>query len=50
MTSKGEKKPTKDDTSEGIPFDEALRRMVNTPPMHKKGGKPAAKPKNEAKK
>lgn len=24
---------------EPIPFDEALHRMVNTPPKHKKGGK-----------
>ncbi len=27
---------------ETIPFDEALRRLVNTPPKHKKGGKSGA--------
>jgi hypothetical protein len=28
--------------SETVPFDDALRRLVNTPPKHKKGGKSGA--------
>lgn len=39
MNSKTAKTPPKERDSGGIPFDEALRRLVNAPPQHKPGKK-----------
>jgi hypothetical protein len=39
MAQKPKQPKQQSDDRETVPFDEALRRMVNTPPKHKAGGK-----------
>jgi len=48
MPSKPPKgKETQDQDSEPVAFDDALRRLVSTPPKHRKGGEPKPAPKSK---